>query len=157
MLDDRLRKAGRAQARLSLRLDEIERKLEAGFDDLRSQVQGQSSAVASEATASPPKLEGVLDAMDSLDEAILGSPSPDVRRGLQSVLHKLDSYVTTQGMERHADRGVPPDGKLFRIVGGEAASSGVAEGCVLRVVRAAVTYGDSVLREGEVVVRRTGP
>jgi hypothetical protein len=141
-------RTSRSLAKLGLRLDELERKLEGGF-----------AAQASAARPAPKTFEGLhdlLDAMDSLDAACASLAEDEkaraVREGLRGVLVRLDRAVRAAGAARHADVEVAPDPRLFRVVGTVEQSTG-EPGLVVRVTRAAVTSGTAILREGEVLTR----
>lgn len=139
----------RSLAKLGLRLDELERKLEGGF-----------AAQASAARPAAPKpfegLTDLLDAMDLLDAAAASLGDDEsaraVRQGLSGVLARLDRAVRAAGAQRCSTVDVAPDPRLFRVVGTIEQSTGES-GLVVRVTRAAATTGAHVLREGEVLTR----
>ncbi|MEI8259252.1 MAG: nucleotide exchange factor GrpE, partial [Deltaproteobacteria bacterium] len=146
---DIVRKSARAQTRIGVRIDELERKLSVG---------PSSSGRAGEDAAPSPRWDTLWDAMDLLDHAIdeidpVGSA--DVRTGLAGVLTRLERFLDELGMTRGVARGAVPDGKVVRVVGTEDVAS-VPDGGIVRVVRAPVRLGDRVLREGDVITcRRT--
>ena len=146
-------KFSRGQARLQLRIEEVERKVEAGFSDLRSICEEVAERPASGATL---HWDDVLDALDLIDQAA-GSIAPDLHPGLADGLggigERLERFLAQSGLERIAEIGVAPDGRLFRIVG-TAEVAELADGLIARVVRAAVIDGDRVVREGEAVINR---
>ncbi|HEY3352692.1 MAG TPA: hypothetical protein VGQ83_05555, partial [Polyangia bacterium] len=110
-------------------------------------------AGAAPAVAAAPRPADLLDAMDLLDEAIRVSAAagtPAVAAGLTGVLARLGRFLDELGLRRVASAGEPLDGKLFRVVGEEAAGAGPG----VRVVRAAVCAGPRVVREGEVILAR---
>jgi molecular chaperone GrpE (heat shock protein) len=140
----------RAQARQGARLEEMEGKLEAGFQDLRAVV----GTLAAPAATDQLRWDDLLDAMDALEEAVaLAGSVPELAQGLRQVLHRLERFAAQAEISRKRPVGSAPDGRLFRVVGTEEAPA-VAEGAVARVVRAAVLRGTRVLREGEVIINR---
>ena len=148
---DGLQKVARAQAKQTLRLEELESKLEGGFADLRAQLE------EAQRPAGDVDWAELLDAMDALDEAArLAVATPDVAAGLRAVLQRMDRFLAVAGVERRTPVGTPPDGRLFRVVGSEPAAA-LPEGVVARVVRAAALRGEEILREGEVIVARRDP
>lgn len=150
-LGEMAQKVSRAMVRLSVRVEELERKVEGGFADLRAREQERRQPV------SPPSdLAPLLDALDLIDDALRALPPEDgasLGQGLRGIAARLERYLKAAGVRRFAAVGVQPDGRLFRVVGA-ADYNDLPEGAVVRVVRAAALVGDQVLREGEVVVAR---
>lgn len=149
-LADQLQKGVRAQARVGLRVDEVERKLEAGFADLRDGMQGLAAS-----GARPEELDWdpLLDALDLLDQAARSarSRSVELADGLDGVRLRIEQFLRQTGISRVSPDGRPPDGRCFRVVG-TLARPDLAEGTVARTIRAAVLQGERLLREGEVLV-----
>lgn len=145
---DAVQRSTRTTAKLALKLEDLERKLEGGLAELRSTLGASRAATC----ASPDEL---LDAMDLIDQAATRSAAldPALAEGLRGVLERLDRHLAAQGLVRSAPIGAAPDPRLFRVVGSEADAS-LPDGVVARVVRAAVTQGDTLLREGEVLTNR---
>jgi molecular chaperone GrpE (heat shock protein) len=141
---DIVRKSSRAQARIGIRIDEIERRMGA-------------PAEPAQRTEPPPRWDALWDAMDVLDLAIAGiapdASGAELRTGLTGVATRLHGFLAEHGMSREVPRGIAPDGRVVRVVGTEDVAD-VAEGAVIRVVRAPVIAGDRVLREGEVITCR---
>lgn len=154
-LAELLQKTSRAQARLGVRLDDLERKLEGGFTELRSSL--AAAAVTPRASeALPARWDDLLDALDlleeaarSLDEAAQSAQS----EGLRRVLSRLEGFLEQCALRRVSPVGSAPDGKVFRVVG-TSHRPDLPEGVVARVVRAAVLSGGRVVREGEVLTNR---
>jgi hypothetical protein len=147
-------KSTRASARMALRLDDIERKLEGGFVSLRETLR-QSVPV----DVSSLIWDDLLDAMDLLEEAVQTTSTQGqgaMSDGLRGVLVRLERFLAQAQFERIGVPGAPPDGKLFRVVGTEHAPQ-LAEGVITRVVRAAVLQGERVVREGAVLTNRPDP
>lgn len=145
-------RAARAQARLALRLDELERKVEGGFADLRALLKEVATRPATPASL---RWDDLLDALDRIEDAgraVDRAAAPGFAEGLDAVIEKLERFLAQAGMARRSTRGVPPDGRLFRVVGTEPTAE-VPVGTIARVVRAAVLAGERVVREGEVIVR----
>lgn len=147
-LGETVQKLLRAQARLGLKLEEIERKLEGGLEDLRG------ALPRAEKQSAEAGLTDVLDAIDLLCE-VKGQPTlpPDCAAGLAGVVARLDRALAQAGLLRYGEVGQPADGARFRIVGTEDLSD-LAEGVVTRLVRHAAMRGPLLIREGEVLVNR---
>jgi hypothetical protein len=150
-----VRKSSRAQARLSLQVEDLERKLEGGLAEWRgalSALQGAASGVSS-----GPELPWaeLLDARDLLEEAARVADLA-LAPGLAGVTDRLDRFLAHAGLRRLAPLGQPPDGSLFRVVGTQPHSS-LPEGVISRVVRAAVLRGEHLVREGEAITVRNQP
>jgi molecular chaperone GrpE (heat shock protein) len=155
-LADAAQKSARAQARLTLQVEDLERKLEGGLAELRNALGVLQKGLASGAHAGgAPPWDELLDALDLLDEAIR-LVDPAFVPGLMGVVARLGSFLSHAGLTRLAPLGHPPDGRLFRVVGTEPHSS-LVEGSIARVVRAAVLQGEHLLREGEAITVRNSP
>jgi molecular chaperone GrpE (heat shock protein) len=140
----------RAQAKLAMRVEELDNKVEGGFADLGARL----SDARKPASPQDVDWDELLDAVDVLAAAVHHADgNPALAQGLEGVLAKIERFLAQLGIERRAPAGAPPDGRLFRVVGAEP-SAALPEGVVARVVRAAVLRGDQVLREGEVIVTR---
>ncbi len=142
-----LKKLARSFGRTSLRVEEIERKLDAGV---------QSTGAAS---VTPPErdLAALFDALDLLDRAVESldrAAAPELAAGLDGVHARLVRHLNAEGFTRVASRGAAPDGTLVRVVGTIETSEAV-DGLVVGVVRAAIKSGDRVVREGEVITARS--
>ncbi len=148
-LTELVQRAARAQGKSALRLEELERKLEGGFADLRHLTQ------AAARPAEHLRWDDVLDAMDLLEEAsaALQATHPSVAQGLGGVQLRLVRHLSAAGLVRLTPLHAPPDGTQVRIVGTEEQPD-LPEGVVTRVVRAAVKRGDQLVREGEVLTNR---
>ncbi|KFE62429.1 hypothetical protein DB31_4139 [Hyalangium minutum] len=154
-LAEAVQKSARAQARWGLQLEELERKLEGGFADLRSALLSSLSAPPGAPSQVAPEWSELLDALDLLEEAIRLA-DPALAPGLKGVVARLERSLSHAGMTRVAPLGQLPDGRLFRVVGTEP-RPGLAEGSIARVVRAAVLRGGALLREGEAITVRNRP
>jgi molecular chaperone GrpE (heat shock protein) len=140
------RKSARAQAKLALKVEELERKVEAGLADLRSRIEAKGANGH----------DDLFDALDLLDQAALAVNEgrlDGVTDGLLGIGARLERAMGRAQLARVAPVGVKPDGARFRVVGTEEDAS-LPEGAVVRVVRAAIVSGDKVVREGEVTVNR---
>ncbi len=159
-LGEQVQRAARAQGKVALRLDEIERKLEGGLLDLQRTL----ADAAPRAPGAGPhfaELGDLLDAIDLLDEAAASmgedAERQPLRAGLLGVRERLDRFLGQARLRRHGGEvvGTAPDGRLFRVVGTEDRDlPGAPEGAITRVVRAAVTRGAEVVREGQVLTQR---
>lgn len=159
-----MQKSARTRAWLGLRLDDIERKIEGGFANLQETLR-QNAPVEPRHQVESWAWDDLLDAMDVIEEAVQSASSqgdPAMADGLRGVLVRLERFLAQAQLERLGVPGMPPDGKLFRVVGTERMPE-LAEGVITRVLRAAVLRGDSVVREGAVLTNRlaqghpTGP
>jgi molecular chaperone GrpE (heat shock protein) len=147
-LTENAQRAARASGKASLRVEELERKLEGGLADLQRALRDLKPARGAEL-----RWDELLDALDLLDQAAASLPEGAASAGLRSVSARLERFLQQGGMERHAPRGTAPDGRFFQVVGTEE-DEDLPEGAVTRVVRAAVTCGERVLREGQVLTNR---
>ncbi|PRQ06278.1 nucleotide exchange factor GrpE [Enhygromyxa salina] len=150
-LEVRLKMIARAQAKISLRLDEITELVGANHRAVLERLTAPTQAPTE-------TLDEVLDALDRLDDArrSLGADQAAVADGLAGISLRLERFIAARGLRRHADTGAPPQGQRFRIVGTED-DPALADGVVTRVVRSAATRGDELIREGEVIVNRRAP
>jgi len=155
-----VQKVARAQARQGVRLEGIEGKLEAGFSDLRTSLQrGGPRAGAS----APLVWDELLDAADALDAAAAHSAqtgADELARGLRAIVTRLERFMAQRNVTRLSPLGEPPAPALVRVVGTvtlDGSRAPVAEGRVVRVVRAAALENGALLREGEVLVARATP
>lgn len=154
------RKIVRANTKLGLRVEELERKLEAGFSDLRSKLAAQTGGGGNAGSKhdGAPNLLDALDALDRAREAAMALPdrasAESMVTGLQIASERLETLLRHDGITRVFEvESRPPNGRLFRVVGVESRPD-VPDGIVLRVVRAAAHRGDRVVREGAVVVNK---
>lgn len=148
-----LQKSARHQARLALRLDELDRKLEGGFADLRQTIKNHAMTAADSPTV---RWDDLLDAMDLLQEAIQSSGSNDpasMAEGLRSILDRLEHFSVQSALTRVLAPDTEPDGRFWRVVGVQE-DPNIPDGAVVRVVRAAILSGERVIREGEVITNR---
>lgn len=147
-LTENTQRAARASGKAALRVEELERKVEGGLADIQRALRDLRPAGGAEL-----RWDELLDALDLLDEAAVSLPEGAAGAGLRSVSARIERFLAQGGLERHAPLGAAPDGRLFQIVGTEE-DEDLPEGAVTRVVRAAVTRGDRVLREGQVLTNR---
>jgi molecular chaperone GrpE (heat shock protein) len=154
-LVDALQKSARAQARLTLQVEDLDRKLEGGLAELRSSLSSRKGSAPGASSGAEPRWNELLDALDRLDEAIR-LVDPASASGLAGVKTRLMSFLESSGLTRLAPLGQPLDGRLFRVVGTEPHPS-LVEGSVVRLVRAAVLREGHLLREGEAITVRNPP
>ncbi len=142
----RLQTVARAQSKLSLRVDELAGEVASNHEQLLGELVLRAR-----------DLDDILDALDRLDDAAraLGPDQAGLAQGLSAIADRLDRHLRRTGMIRHAELGVEPDGRRFRVVGSEACGD-LPDGVITRVVRSAATRGDELVREGEVVINRAG-
>jgi len=114
---DEFKKLSRAHGRSALRLEEIERKLDALGGHVATLV---ARPLAPPAPAAPPPddLGPIFDAMDLLDQATAAVPegAAALAEGLRGVLVRLNRFIVARGFERLDRLGRPPDGALVRVV-----------------------------------------
>lgn len=149
---EQMQKLSRASGRLGLRVEDLEKKLEGGFADLRGQL---SAPKAPE----QPRPDELFDTLDALDEACVNARAlqPELAEGLERLVRRVEQLTLKQAWVRLRPIGQPPDGRLFKVVGAMPAPE-LPEGVVARVVRAAVTRPDGApVREGEVITSRKDP
>jgi hypothetical protein len=151
-LAEALQKSARTQARLTLQVEDLDRKLEGGLAELRSSLSSRKGTVPGVPFEAEPRWNELLDALDLLEEAIRLADQASAS-GLVGVKSRLVSFLERSGLTRMAPLGQPPDGRFFRVVGTEAHPS-LAEGAVVRIVRAAVLREGHLLREGEAITVR---
>lgn len=146
---EQMQKLGRSNARLSLRVEDLEKKVEGGFAELRGHL-------TTPRPTDQQRPDELFDALDALDEACLNTRQlqPELADGLDRVARRLEQVALKQTYVRIRPHGQSPDGRLFKVVGGLFAPE-LAPGLVARVVRAAITARDgSTVREGEVLTSR---
>lgn len=151
-----IKKLARAQGKLGLRLDEIERKLEGGLEDLRGTLAQRTAqpGAAAEGQSREGGLADVLDAIDLLCEVKRQSALPaGCAEGIEGVVARLDRALALAGLVRDGAVGQPADGRRFRVVGTEDIPE-LPEGVVTRLVRHAALRGGQLVREGEVLINR---
>ena len=148
-----LRKSARAQTKLTLRLDETVGSLTGQLAELGPSLNALTNRAASVPPPAPISWNGLLDAMDLLQNAIDGldkTRTDGVDQGLTLVLERLDRFLSQNGISRVGARGESVDGKLLRVVG-TVSEPALPSGTIVRVVRAAATRNGEVVREGEVI------
>lgn len=151
-LAEALQKSARTQARLTLQVEDLDRKLEGGLAELRSSLSSRKGTAPGVPFEAEPRWNELLDALDLLEEAIRLADQASAS-GLAGVKSRLVSFLERSGLTRMAPLGQPPDGRFFRVVGTEPHPT-LAEGAVVRIVRAAVLREGHLLREGEAITVR---
>lgn len=150
-----LQKSARAQARVTLQVEDLDRKLEGGLAELRSSLASRQGPAPGGLSEPGPHWNELLDALDLLEEAVrLAEPASAA--GLAGVMTRLTRFLEHSGLTRLSPLGQPPDGRFFRVVGTEPHPT-LAEGSVVRLVRAAVLREGRLLREGEAITVRNLP
>jgi len=150
-----VQKSARAQARLALQVEDLERKLEGGLAEWRGSLSAQKGDAPGVAPGTELHWDELLDARDLLEEAARVA-DPVLASGLAGVMERLDRFLSRAGLRRLASLGHPPDGRFFRVVGTQPHPN-LAEGAISRVVRAAVLRGEHLVREGEAITVRNLP
>jgi hypothetical protein len=152
-LIEAIQRSSRVQARLSLQVEDVERKLEGGLSDLRGTLFSRQGAAPSPSEVEEePRWGELLDAMDLLEEATRVADTAHAP-GLAGVVARLEVFLVHAGLKRLAPLGELPDGRLFRIVGNQSHAT-LPEGSIARVIRAAVVRGEQLIREGEAITVR---
>ncbi|WP_224362700.1 hypothetical protein [Hyalangium versicolor] len=152
---DAVQKSSRALARLTLQVEDLDRKLEGGLAELRGSLSSPKGSAAGTSPGDEPRWDELLDALDLLDEAARVA-DPAMAPGLKGVGARLEAFLAGSGLTRLVPIGQPPDGRVFRVVGAQP-HPGFADGVVVRIVRAAVLRGEHVVREGEAITVRNQP
>lgn len=149
-LSEQLQKLNRAQARLTLKVEDLDKKVEGGFGELRLERTRSSDG---DDDRMPDELFDIFDGLDEASRAASLS-APELAQGIDRLVRRLESLLLQQRYLRLNCHGQAPDGRLFRVVGTTSATN-VAEGLVAQVIRAAVTTPTgAVVREGEVLTSR---
>jgi GrpE protein len=156
LLLDAVQKSSRAQSRLALHVEDLERKLEGGLAELRGSLSSLRGATSGNPSGSEPPWDELLDALDLLEEASRVAADAALASGLMGVAARIERFLTSSGITRLASIGHIPDGRLFRIVGTQPHPS-FAEGAIALVVRAAALRGERLIREGEAIIVRNTP
>lgn len=144
-LGTRLQTIARAQSKLSLRLDELSEQVAANQKELLSRLD----------QLRPSSHDGVLDAIDRLDDAAraMGPDQRALAEGLEAIAARLERVLASSGIVRQAKVGEPPDGRQVRVIGTERRED-LPDGVITRVVRSAAICQGELLREGEVLVNK---
>ena len=141
-----LRKLTRSLGRTSLRIEEIERKVDAA----------QTARDPASESADFGLLFDALDLLDRMSRATQQTDLREVSVGLEGVSGRITRFLDSAGYTRLAAVGGVPDGQLFKVVG-TAPAEHAPPGTIITVVRAAVRRGDHVVREGEVITAAADP
>jgi molecular chaperone GrpE (heat shock protein) len=141
-----LRKMTRSLGRTALRVEEIERKLDAA----------PTSRDSATESADIGALFDALDLLDRMTQASRRASQGEVAVGLEGVSNRIARFLDSAGFTRIATLGVVPDGHLFKVVG-TAQVEHATPGTIIEVVRAAIRRGDLVVREGEVITAAERP
>jgi len=149
-----IERTARAQTKLAFELEALAEETKAGFSKLSTAIEALAvlAAERSDAAASKPKWDEVLDAMDVLERAIEQRSAVgdgEVAAGLVGVVRRLGRFVAAAGIERIANVD-QIDGALFRVIGTTREAD--SEHQPIRVVRAAARQNGQLLREGEILV-----
>jgi len=94
-----------------------------------------------------------LDAVDSVERALVMQPPGAVFEGLQSVLDQMEAILGRQGVRRIDANGHPFDPERHEAVAVRHADD-VPDRTVLETARSGYAAGDHVLRPAQVVVSR---
>ena len=95
-------------------------------------------------------LMDALDALDAARAALASGHHDGAETGLAAIQERLGGVLSRAGYVRHVALGTPVDGRLQRVVGAEP-DARLPNHSVARVVRAAVTRSEKVVRSGEVI------
>jgi molecular chaperone GrpE len=94
-----------------------------------------------------------LEALDSVERALLMTPEGPVQDGLRSVLAQMEAILARNGVERSGRPGDPFDPERHEAVAVRE-NVDVSDRTVLEVVRSGFAIGDRVLRPAQVIVSR---
>lgn len=128
-------------------------RIDARLDDLRSSVSALESAAERDQEELLAPLMDALDALSAAHDALAAGHSDGAATGLLAIQGQLEGVLERAGYRRHHQLGAPVDGRLQRVVGTVPAAA-AADGSVARVVRAAITRGDRIVRGGEVIAAK---
>jgi molecular chaperone GrpE len=95
-----------------------------------------------------------LDAVDSVERALLIQPQGPLLEGLQSVLEQMEAILGRQGVRRIEAVGQPFDPERHEAVAVRQ-SDDVPDRTVVETARSGYATGDHVLRPAQVVVSRS--
>jgi molecular chaperone GrpE (heat shock protein) len=143
-LATKLQALARAQAKQGIVLDELARAHAQHHGEVMATLPGRE------------ELGELLDVIDRLDDArrSLAPEQHALAAGLTAIAARLERVLGGRGVVRHAALGQPPRGRRERVVGHESHPE-LPEGVIVRVVRAAASRGEQLVREGEVVINRS--
>jgi molecular chaperone GrpE (heat shock protein) len=171
-----MRKLTRAQTKMGVRFDDLDKRLTSTLTELAARFDAsalpdadrkeRAAAERAEKEARSKeraRIDDLLDALDALDRATdaAGAIATDSSRasmieGLAMVSRRLERILGEDAVVRVSSPPLPLDGELFRIVGTEARFD-LPRGAVIRVVHAAARRGSRLYREGAVVVNDPRP
>ena len=92
-----------------------------------------------------------LEALDSVERALLMTPEGPVQDGLRSVLAQMEAILARNGVQRSGRPGEAFDPERHEAVAVRE-SEDVSDRTVLEVVRSGFAIGDRVLRPAQVIV-----
>jgi molecular chaperone GrpE (heat shock protein) len=144
---DGISKQSRLLARLALRHEDMEKKIEGGFGELRS---ARASAGPDDASESLEEVFASIDALGGLarsGEGALGD-------GLRMTVRRLERYLEARGVVAIGADGETIDARAYEVVG-TVERPGAADGTIVERPRIAYRKGDRIVRMGTAVVART--
>jgi len=149
---DALRRQARSALKASAGMEAALGQSAAELKALRAEVRKLAQLSAERATsADRPDFDPLFDALDALEQAVDVTREPHQQAGLRRVMQRIEHFCALAGYRRVCGHGQAPDPGLMRVVGSEPVP-GMAAGQVSRTVRAAIVRGQTLVREGEVVV-----
>jgi molecular chaperone GrpE len=95
-----------------------------------------------------------LEALDSVERALLMGPEDPLNAGLQAVLEQMEAILAREGVTRIGAAGDQFDPDRHEAVGVRLTGE-VPDRTILELARSGFTLGDRVLRPAQVVVART--
>lgn len=143
---DGLSKQGRLLARLALRHEDVEKKIEGGFGELRA-VRPPSSP-----DDAPESLEEVFASIDAIG-GLARSGEGALREGLEMTARRLERYLAGRGILPVGATGESVDARAYEVVG-TVERSDLPDGVVVERPRVAYRRGDRIVRTGTAVVTK---
>jgi molecular chaperone GrpE len=147
---DRGARAAELEADLARMEDRYKRAL-ADLDNYRKRSGSESQQRIQQSREA--MLRDWLEAVDSVERALLMQPPGTVLEGLQLVMEQMDAILGRQGVRRIETDGRPFDPERHEAVAVREADE-VPDRTVLATARSGYATGDHVLRPAQVVVSR---
>jgi molecular chaperone GrpE (heat shock protein) len=149
---DGIGKQGRLLARLALRHEDMERKIEGGFGELRAT---RMSAGAEETPESFEDLYASIDALVGLAQSDASglAHSEALREGLDVTIRRLLRYLAGRGVTPIGAAGELVDAQAYEVVG-TVERPELPAGAIVQLPRIAYRRGGQIVRTGAAIVNR---
>jgi molecular chaperone GrpE len=133
------------------RMEDRYRRALADLDNLRKRTAREIEGRVQESREA--LLRDWLEALDSVERALVMTPEGPVQDGLRAVLEQMEAILARHHVERIGRPGEPFDPERHEAVAVRE-SEDVSDRTVLDVVRSGFSMGDRVLRPAQVIVSR---